>query len=718
MAQMEGIFSTNVDFTAVSDEVVVNRDGSTMRQKTIDLATQLAGSGAIAAQLAAATAGIKAYSLRATLFANLAAVDGVVAWVTEDPTAGYNGQYRKNGGANVGNWVKFAELGDAAVAAEVVAARDGETNLAAKLAKLELVPAAGAINFLWPFASEPLKADRVEPMALGSTTDISGRVIERVDEHGRTLIRRPSDPDNAADSLYGPSWLDQAGSYLLAFGSPGHLIEPGQAWGGVVGKEADGRPYAIDQFGTKTILSSDPAVGEVTVGGPYLIKVAFAEAGIGSHVIRLFGPSSGGGSIFAGPIIQYDEVDGQSLSVGSAAVEAFYQMLHVWRSSVLMLDRANSSVVDDVRGGNLSQDSATPTLTELNVLGFIPLEEKLSGAGYGGQTICSSFADKINERLEADVGRPQVRLAAAVGAGGASYAELGPGSPWWNNKLNVMRAANRIARARGARLFKPVKKILHGESDHLRYSAAEQIAGSGYYADILDWWANDNAATKDILDQDADVLFLFLAESQRHPGLQITSPVAMLDAMRNHPTKVIVAGPQYPIHATGHGQADAVHLKASGEVIAGEYLARAEYELINRRNRAWRPLHMTAVAWDGASGIEVTIHNPETSMLVVDTATIAAREGWGFNVAVDGVETAVTTVTPISATKLQLQLAGVPAAGTYRGLHYACKGPATIAEADPLTNTPAGNIRNARTEQSRISGFVLHDWLNTDHIAF
>ncbi|WP_455270297.1 hypothetical protein [Rhizobium herbae] len=714
-----GVTTDNLTLTPVSDEVMVNRSNTTYRQRTSDLATQLAAAGPIADLLAAVGDGVKAYDTRALLYADLVPVDKVVAWVVLDPTPALNGKYRKAGASGLGTWTRFGDLDNSSIANELIAARGASASLATRLTVVRGEAAGDAVNFLWQYAAtEPLKADSDRASELGAKADINGRYIERIDEYGRTLIKRPSDPDNAADGQWGPSWLDYANQYLLSFGEPGHLIEPGQAWGGVVGKEVDGRPYVIDQFGTKNVLSASASIGDVTMGGPYLVKAAFAEPSIGQYTIRLFGPSSTGGSIFAGPLIQYDEIDGQSLSVGSAATELFYQMLHSWRGCVFMVDRAEGSIVDDVRAGNHALDTQAPSLIEVNVTGFLPLEEKLSGSGYGGQTIASSFADKINERIEADVGRPQLRLCAAVGAGGASYAELGPGTLWWTNKLNVMRAANRIARARGARLFKPVKKILHGESDHLRYSAAEQLAGTGYYADILDWHAADNTETKSILGQQADVLFLFLAESQRHPGLQITSPVAMLDAMRNHPDKVIVAGPQYQIHAQGHGQADAVHLKASGEVIAGEYLARAEYELINRRNRAWRPLHMTGIAWDGASGIQVTIHNPENTALVVDTASIALRPGWGFTVAVDGVETPVTNVTINSTTQLTLQLGGVPSAGTFRGLHYACKGPPTVPEADPLTNTPAGNIRNTRTELSRIPGFVLHDWLNTDHIAF
>ncbi|RVG73036.1 hypothetical protein CN223_26765 [Sinorhizobium meliloti] len=547
--------------------------------------------------------------------------------------------------------------------------------------------------------------------------DTEGSFLTIVDRFGRYRFVREGDPENAADGRPGESLTDAVDRYLSMFGPNGELVEPGQGFGGVVGKEPDGRPFAIDEFGTKTILSQTPAVGEVAMGGPYLVKVAFAEKGLGLNSVRLFKPTSAGGSIYAGPIIVYNEIDGQSLSAGSGATEAYYQIRHTYKGCAMMIRRVDVSV-NDVRGANYQLDTQTPSLTEGNVLALMTLEEKLSPSGYGGQTVCSSFADKMFEHMETDVGRPQMMLFACVGVGGASYAELDPSTVWWTNKLNILRAANRIARANGARLIKPFKKLLHGESDHLRYSPAEQAAHSGYYADILAWQAQDNIDTKAITGQEVDVRFIFLAESQRHVLLEATSAVAMLDAMRDHPDKVVVAGPQYPIHAQGHSQADAVHLKASGEVIAGEYLARAEYELGMKRNAAWRPLYITNVAYDGNVTLTVTVNNPAGTTLVIDTATINAREGMGFNVATDGVETAISNVAVNSPTQITITLAAVPPAGTYRGLYYACKGAATIGEADPLTNTPAGNIRNTRTEQSRIPGVTLHDWLCADYRPF
>lgn len=70
-----GVKTGDFTRTALSDELVVNREGSTLVQRTSDLAAQLASSGAIASSIKAAEAGIRS----AKTWAELVAVAGTVA---------------------------------------------------------------------------------------------------------------------------------------------------------------------------------------------------------------------------------------------------------------------------------------------------------------------------------------------------------------------------------------------------------------------------------------------------------------------------------------------------------------------------------------------------------------------------------------------------------------------------------------------------------------
>ncbi|TAX45922.1 hypothetical protein ELI02_29860 (plasmid) [Rhizobium leguminosarum] len=63
--------------------------------------------GSITAFLAS---GGKVYATRAALYADLSQTANTMAWVISDPTAAYNGIYRKNGAANSGSWTRLGDL--------------------------------------------------------------------------------------------------------------------------------------------------------------------------------------------------------------------------------------------------------------------------------------------------------------------------------------------------------------------------------------------------------------------------------------------------------------------------------------------------------------------------------------------------------------------------------------------------------------------------------
>ncbi|WP_017993953.1 hypothetical protein [Rhizobium leguminosarum] len=63
--------------------------------------------GSITAFLAS---GGKVYATRAALYGDLSQTANTMAWVLSDPTAAYNGIYRKNGAANSGSWTRLGDL--------------------------------------------------------------------------------------------------------------------------------------------------------------------------------------------------------------------------------------------------------------------------------------------------------------------------------------------------------------------------------------------------------------------------------------------------------------------------------------------------------------------------------------------------------------------------------------------------------------------------------
>ncbi|WP_421357792.1 hypothetical protein [Agrobacterium rosae] len=101
--------TTNISYvTPISDEVLVNRDGSTALQKTTDLATQLAGAGAIAVMFSAFSLMTGASVVRSTL-AKLQAepvINKAIAVVLSDPDPELRGIYE---GVSE-QWVRIDDL--------------------------------------------------------------------------------------------------------------------------------------------------------------------------------------------------------------------------------------------------------------------------------------------------------------------------------------------------------------------------------------------------------------------------------------------------------------------------------------------------------------------------------------------------------------------------------------------------------------------------------
>lgn len=118
-------------------------------------------------------------STRADLLADLAFVADKVALVHNDPTATFNGWYRKTGGAGAGTWTQFEQL-TLAIRAEVLAARD-----AAVAAGTSAGAALASILAILPGAS------------LGKASD--GMQFDRA--RGESFITRFTAPVDAALAL-------------------------------------------------------------------------------------------------------------------------------------------------------------------------------------------------------------------------------------------------------------------------------------------------------------------------------------------------------------------------------------------------------------------------------------------------------------------------------------------------------------------------------------
>lgn len=217
-----GVTTPNLPPSNQVDSLIGNRAGSSVQIPISTVSAQLASSGPLSDQLKAAKEGRGAYLTRADLYA-VTAPEGVVALVVSDPTPAYNGQYRSTGAA----WTRFADLDNAEVAAEVMAARDGDPSLNDRLNGLGNAAdeagtlARGVLGRMVTAASLPALAE-------------AGVVLAFV--------------DRASGMVAG--WIDRNGAlHADLVGAPRRMAVPPLDYIPLWGVVRDGRFFGIDKDG-------------------------------------------------------------------------------------------------------------------------------------------------------------------------------------------------------------------------------------------------------------------------------------------------------------------------------------------------------------------------------------------------------------------------------------------------------------------------------------
>lgn len=125
-----GVTTSNLSTSSLVDSLVGEYAGNTVRILTERLVALLM------ARLG------PTYAMRAELFADLDWPDGVVGYVSGDPTADYNGIYRKDGATGAGSWTRVGDLPTSAVEAAQITALSSD--LAAEITRAQTAEASKA----------------------------------------------------------------------------------------------------------------------------------------------------------------------------------------------------------------------------------------------------------------------------------------------------------------------------------------------------------------------------------------------------------------------------------------------------------------------------------------------------------------------------------------------------------------------------------------------
>lgn len=688
-------------------------------------------------QIAGAAVGLVQYATWSELNAVTGSAAGQPGRVTAgdsgthtDPVVGGTvdnaGDYRWS--SSPAGWERIGDYSDAsALEAEIDTARDGEANLNARLVRDAYdADALGARLTVQEDAATDARTIDMDNTL--DERDRDGAYLWRYDEWGRMQVRRIDDPEEIAR----PGWslVGLYGDQLLGLDKDGVLTETGQGVGGIGYIDGSDKPQAITEIGeTVQLCAADAAFIERT--GPDLYMVAYARPMIGAHQMRLHSARNGAlaGSIFAGRVLAISEGHGQSnIPASGSSGDTPVQPAHRWASAVKMLSRVDKD--PDVRLGVQAVSTTTQLFSSTYLTGFDSFQETIGISSYGGQTFFASYIDRLLTAQEADVGRPQVMLAAALGTGGATYAELGPSTETWTKISRARVAAKRLAKAAGVDIVRLPRKILHGESDILRFTQANIAAiGSGdaaYYDDLLEWRSEDDAAAITDLGLHAshEGLDLYITPARdlvNQP--RVSAGMAMSWAEKNDPTHHCVAGPGYPLMAAYGDGSNPQHYQREGLEIAGELFALAEYERFWKLNDSWKTMQMVSATYVDSTHVDVEIYVP-TLPLVVDTTVVAARPGNGFVILIDDTPASAVDIigqavqsTVGNVVTLRLEADGtIPTSFTNRHLAYGALS-ASGASAGTLDILPAGNIRDSTDIATRL-GVTWHHWLNPHCLPF
>jgi hypothetical protein len=257
---------------------------------------------------------------------------------------------------------------------------------------------------------------------------------------------------------------------------------------------------------------------------------------------------------------------------------------------------------------------------------------------------------------------------------------------------NAMAAAQRLGQGYNVVAVCAV----HGESDH-------DSRNGPYYAGYLREWQHDyDTDAKSITGQTNDVPMFLCQMSSYTFGNSATSliPSAQLYATENF-TNLFLVGPKYFLVYS-----DGLHLTAESYRRLGEYYGKVLQKVLVRGER-WRPLTPDTIAISGRN-IAVEFHVPAPP-IVIDTASVLAKDNYGFEYADDLSSASISGVTITGRETLVITLDKVPT-GPHPRLRYAFTGtPGSWAGANQ-PGSARGNIRDSDTTPS-LYGSSLANWL-------
>lgn len=331
-----------------------------------------------------------------------------------------------------------------------------------------------------------------------------------------------------------------------------------------------------------------------------------------------------------------------------------------------------------------------------------PLAEGDMFFDYPVETCATSLANEVSNL--ATTVHKQVRhdvLVTVHGRSGNTYQCLRRGGcnykPDYLNAFAQAQLEVTSAKGLAAALAKTyaVRAVvaIHGESDHISYSAGRQEfpldatdGGVGAIADysdgLLEWQRDYEAAIKEITGQTLPVP-LFISQLSGWTDTAMSRVAQFqLDAHVKSKGTVVLVGPTYALPIR---QDDCTHFTNEAERRLGQYFAKA-YASTVFEGKTWEPVRPMTVTRDGAI-IKVVFHVPKPPLVLDSTLidkTNLRTEGFDYLDASGSSAPAITKVEITAPDTVTITLAAVPAAAAAnKKLRYAMNQPSGACAGNP-----------------------------------
>lgn len=643
-----GVRSRNItNRPAVSDDVMVHRDGSLGLQSTTSLAAQLAAAGPLAERLAAAAGKWVSFATVSAMEADLVWPDGQEARVYGDP----GGVYRKVGAAGSGSWDFLGPLPEGDTTGLSVDLVDLQRE-----ARNNLLPAAYSQGMMDDYWQTVIQAGSDGSVNAGITHDGWMRIAALLDAPGVPAMTDDflwAAVTEAGDVLFGYhhelGWVDGIGAVDV------------QSLNGLV--SGTSRVYALTGDRVVPItFGENNAYAAGRIGG----SISYAEdlggvlTGKREDVTARTSLSSSVSTLI------YHAVFGQSLSDGSFSTPPI-STDPVRPGRVVMFN------VGPAVRGTLGAEIATPVDNRLALVDLFESGRETPASGIG-------FEMTKAGRLAAD----EAALVVAHGRGGTSYSGLKKGTQPYANIITSIRRGRIVAGLKGLDFEAKTVSFIHGENDR----AASLATYQGYLEELQADLTNDIRVYTGDLDE--VLLFVDQISNWTAPSYDLATsevPLAQLQAALANFGKIICVGPKYMLPTV----ADGIHLAANSSAWLGAYHGRAVADTLN--GDPWVPLHIASAVRTGANIVLTYAGGDDTTDISIDTVLVSNPGNYGFEWSqTGGVARTIASVAKTGTRQITVALTGDPDAPSASSIAYARTG-TPGQNAGPISG-PRGNIRD------------------------